>query len=204
MRQRLPIVLSATALAVALFGSTPLGHAVVSAVPAFAKQAAYAKRAGNAAAVNGIKASRQPAPGLLVPLDADGKLPASVLQVAQAGQTGPKGDKGDKGLKGDKGDKGLTGTTGPTGPAGPTGITGYQIVTAPSTTGPLFHGVTITCPAGKKVIGGGGGVNGVNGNGPWLVSSSPSQDGTSWSIASTKSAGSIGIVGYAICANVTP
>ncbi len=29
MKSRLPLVLSATALVVALFGSTPLGHAVV-------------------------------------------------------------------------------------------------------------------------------------------------------------------------------
>jgi hypothetical protein len=103
VKQRLPLVLSATALVVALFGSTPLGHAVVSAVPPFAKKAGYAKTAGNALAVNGIKAAKEPTPGFLVPLGADGKFPAS---IGQGGPAGPKGDKGDKGPKGDKGDVG--------------------------------------------------------------------------------------------------
>ena len=95
--KRLPLVLSATALVVAVFGSTPVGHAVGSAIPAFAKSAGYAKQAGNASALNGIKASKQPRPGMLVPLGADGKFPASVGLV---GPAGPKGDKGDKGATG--------------------------------------------------------------------------------------------------------
>ena len=73
--RRLPLVLSATALVVAVFGSTPVGHAVGSAIPAFAKSAGYAKQAGNASALNGIKASKQPRPGALLPLGADGKFP---------------------------------------------------------------------------------------------------------------------------------
>jgi hypothetical protein len=96
VKQRLPLVISATALVVALFGSTPLGHAVVSAVPPFAKKAGYAKTAGNALAVNGIKAAKEPTPGFLVPLGADGKFPAS---IGQGGPAGPKGDKGDKGRR---------------------------------------------------------------------------------------------------------
>jgi hypothetical protein len=100
VKQRLPLVISATALVVALFGSTPLGHAVVSAVPPFAKKAGYAKTAGNALAVNGIKAAKAPTPGFLVPLGADGKFPAS---IGQGGPAGPKGDTGPKGPKGDGG-----------------------------------------------------------------------------------------------------
>jgi Collagen triple helix repeat (20 copies) len=119
MKQRLPIVLSSTALMVAFFGSTSLGHAVVASVPAFAKQAGYANRAGNAIAVNGIKASKQPRPGMLVPLGLDGKLPASVVgQVSTAGPKGDPGEKGAKGDKGDKGDKGLKGDPGNKGRAG--------------------------------------------------------------------------------------
>jgi len=68
--------LSATALAVAVLGSTPAGHAVGSKIPAFAKSAGYAKQAGNASALNGIRASKQPRPGLLVPLGADGRSAA--------------------------------------------------------------------------------------------------------------------------------
>ena len=43
--KRLPLVLSTTALIVAVFGSTPVGHAVASAIPPFAKSAGYAKQA---------------------------------------------------------------------------------------------------------------------------------------------------------------
>jgi len=49
---RLALALSATALTVALFGSTPVGHAVGSKVPFFAKTAGYANRAGTVSIVN--------------------------------------------------------------------------------------------------------------------------------------------------------
>ena len=71
MKQRLPLVLSATALLVALLGFTPLGEAARNAVP-FAL---------NSGAVNGIKASRFAKPGYLVALNRHGKFPASVGQV---------------------------------------------------------------------------------------------------------------------------
>jgi hypothetical protein len=60
MRQRLPPLLSATALLVAVFGSTPLGNAASRAIHAvlpFAKTAGYAKFAGNAAQLNGRKST---------------------------------------------------------------------------------------------------------------------------------------------------
>ena len=115
--KRLPLVLSATALVVAVFGSTPVGHAVGSAIPAFAKSAGYAKQAGNASALNGIKASKQPRPGMLVPLGADGKFPSSVGLVGPAGPAGPKGDRGDRGETGAVGPKGAAGPAGPVGAA---------------------------------------------------------------------------------------
>jgi hypothetical protein len=49
MRERLPIVLSAAALLVAVFGATPLGHAAgraLQSVPPFAKRAGFARFAG--------------------------------------------------------------------------------------------------------------------------------------------------------------
>jgi hypothetical protein len=140
MTRRLPLVLSLTALAVAVFASTPLGHAVTSAVP-FAKRAGFANRAGNAAAVNGIKAARSPRPGLLVPLGTDGKLPASV------GQVGPKGDKGEPGAQGPKGD---------TGPPGAPGASGYRTANASSGSDATdFKQVAAECPEDMKVVGGG-------------------------------------------------
>jgi hypothetical protein len=107
VKQRLPVVLSLTALVVAVLGSTSVGQAVVSAVPPFAKRAGYAKRAGDAGSVGGIKASRQPRAGLLVPLGADGKFPPSV------GAAGPQGEKGDRGPQGLTGPQGATGRPGP-------------------------------------------------------------------------------------------
>jgi len=107
MRTRLPLVISLTALVVAVFGSTSLGGAsvrLIESVPPFAKKAGYAKTAGfakladNAKAVNAIRAARTPQPGKLLPLDADGKLPASIGAVGPTGPAGPKGDQGASGL----------------------------------------------------------------------------------------------------------
>ena len=84
MRQRVPLILSATALVIAVFGATGLGHAagrVVQSVPPFAKKAGYAKRAGvaaNALALNGHKASTSPAAGTIPVLEAQAKLPAPI------------------------------------------------------------------------------------------------------------------------------
>jgi hypothetical protein len=58
-----------------------------------------------------------------------------------AGPQGPKGDKGD---------------------AGTSGISGYQVVTGPnvSVAPGQFEVAGVNCPAGKQVIGGGGGAEG--------------------------------------------
>jgi hypothetical protein len=42
----------------------------------------------------------------------------------------------------------------------------------------------------------------MNGGGPWLVESSPKANGTGWYVTSTRSAGSLGVVAYVICAYV--
>ena len=56
MRQRVPLILSVTALVVAVLGSTGLGRAAgetVRAVIPFAKISGYAKQAGNSSKLNG-------------------------------------------------------------------------------------------------------------------------------------------------------
>ena len=68
MRNRLSVALSATALVVALFGSTPVGHAVVSV--AFAR---------NADKVDGFHASGQPRANKLVALNGAANLPPEAL-----------------------------------------------------------------------------------------------------------------------------
>ena len=132
MRSRLPLVLSACALLVALLGATPLGHAAdraIHAVPPFAKTASFAKFAGNASKLNGRKSTLKGAPGTIPVIGANGKLPASI------GAVGPKGDPGDKGPKGD------------TGAAGPSGVSGLETVyaTSPSNSND-FKTFSVACP----------------------------------------------------------
>lgn len=77
MRRRLPIVLSATALLVAVLGATPYAeaHGVV-----------HALFAHNADKVDGLHASKSPRAGRLLPLRANRKFPASVIPAGAAGQ----------------------------------------------------------------------------------------------------------------------
>lgn len=77
MRNRLPLIFSAAAPAVAVLGSTPLGEAARNAVPL----ALFAKNAGK---VNGIPASRIPRAGYLVPLQINGKFPPTVGLAARS------------------------------------------------------------------------------------------------------------------------
>ena len=83
------------------------------------------------------------------------------------------------------------------------GVSGYEIVTFPSTISPSessTSGVTLTCPVGKKVLGGGGHA----GNPFVMVRSHPSGDSSwsaSWRRRAGGSAGSGSVTVYAICAN---
>jgi hypothetical protein len=128
-RQRLPVVLSAAALLVAVLSATPNGIAG-SAV----RVALFAK---NAAKVGGIAASKKPKAGKLLPLGKNGKFPASVLPVVVRGPIGPagaegaRGPAGSAGPQGAQGIQGLRGFKGVTGPAGPQGTTGLQGLVGP-------------------------------------------------------------------------
>jgi hypothetical protein len=77
-------------LVIAVLGSTPLGEAAGDLAGGVVPRAKRADYAVNAGAVNGIKASRAPRPGFLVPLGADGKLPASAVVGAVAAGKGFK------------------------------------------------------------------------------------------------------------------
>jgi hypothetical protein len=139
MRERLPLVISITALVIAVLGTTPLGEAAYNAIVPPNSVGAIQLR--NAAVTNAKLRGDAVTSGKvknrsLKAIDfAPGQLPA--------GPPGPKGDKGDKGTKGDKGDKGAT------------GITAYEIVrksvSVPANS--LGH-VQVQCPTGKQVIGG--------------------------------------------------
>jgi hypothetical protein len=94
------------ALALAVLTASPAGGAARRSIAAFAK---------NAGAVNGIKASRTPKPGRLVPLGRNAKLPASVVPTAR-GERGPSGPPGAQGPQGPVGPQGPAGAIGPAGP----------------------------------------------------------------------------------------
>lgn len=194
MTSRLPLILSATALLVAVLGATPVGHAadsVVRAVVPFAqkagsaKTAGFARYAGSASAVNGIKAARQPKPGQLVALGPDGKFPSS---VGEAGPAGPPGATGAKGAAGPKGD------------AGTNGATKVTVVTATVTTAGNTN-TTADCPAGTVATGGGweGGTAIISRPVPRTYSSGETPTG--WQAFLTFSASQQTIYVYAICAS---
>jgi hypothetical protein len=89
----------------------------------------------------------------------------------------------------------------------PPGIRDYEVVSF----GPQivmnqnFNSLFMTCPAGKKAIGGGGGTGGgiIPGDGPYLLDSIPSVDGTGWLVDTGRAnPGYSALVGRIICATV--
>ncbi|MFL5930893.1 MAG: hypothetical protein ACJ75P_06530 [Gaiellaceae bacterium] len=112
MKNRLPLVLSATALVVAVFGITPLGQATTNIVQThYARNAKFLR--GNAPSVTAGKGK--------IPLaNKAGKLDPSWGAVGARGLAGPPGANGAAGPAGPQG------PPGPAGPAGATGATGAQ------------------------------------------------------------------------------
>jgi hypothetical protein len=126
----------------------------------------------------------------------------------------PEGPRGPRGPRGDKG------KTGAQGQPGPPGMSGYEVVTetftdvfAPdsNSTRGLSEVKTVSCPAGKRVIGGGAdlGTNaGQNGQQRQMSvsASAPNGTGDGWNVQlfnnSTSFGSSIDLKAYAICANV--
>lgn len=102
MRDRLPLILSATALIISVFGATPLGEAAYHAVVPNNSVGAAQLRDG---AVTNSKLRGDAVTSGKVQ---NGSLRAVDFKAGQipTGPQGPKGDKGDKGDRGPKGDKG--------------------------------------------------------------------------------------------------
>ena len=99
------------------------------------------------------------------------------------------------------------GAPGPKGDQGTPGVSGYEVVSARrDVTNQLFNTVGVTCPAGKKALGGGGATAGgiIPGDGPYIIVSQPSLDGTGWLVQTARGTdgGSV-LLGYAICATVS-
>src|SRR5215212_2294366 len=122
------IVIAATALVVAVFGSTPLGHAAGRLVlPSNSVGTAQLK----SSSVTGAKIK-------------NGTLTAAKFKGGQL-LTGSQGPKGDAGAQGHKGDTGST------------GLTGYHIVSEVAQDAPPGQKITLIplCSAGEKALGGG-------------------------------------------------
>jgi hypothetical protein len=103
-----------------------------------------------------------------------------------AGAPGPKGDKGDTGAP---------------------GFSGYEVVEGGTSIvmNQIYNSVAMTCPAGKKAIGGGGGTGGgiIPGDGPYIVVNMPSSDGSGWLVQTARgTSGYSALVGRVLCANV--
>ena len=134
-------------------------------------------------AVSGSKLKKNAVTGAKVK---NGTLKAADFGAGQL-PAGPQGPKGDPGAQGPKGD------------AGPAG-SGYQIVTNVDTLAPGsgLH-LVATCPAGKKVLGGGFS----SGENLAMERSIPANNGTAWDIFvnDTDNMGQ-GVAVWAICANV--
>jgi hypothetical protein len=113
VRQRASLILSATALVVAVLGTTPLGRAAgerLTAVVPFAKNAGYAKTAGNALRLDGHRSASSGAPATIPVVGPDGKLPASPGAVGPTGPQGPPGAAGGGGTISGPAGGDLTGT----------------------------------------------------------------------------------------------
>ena len=99
------------------------------------------------------------------------------------------------------------GPTGPQGPQGTPGVSGREQVTVESpltATGP--KNITATCPAGKKVLGGGVELGGAGRNRVSATENKPSGDnaweGEAFEVVNTNATWKV--IVHAICANVAP
>ena len=127
MNRTLPVVVGAFALV--LLAWSPIGDAAGRSVASFAR---------NAGAVNGIKASRKPVPGRLLPLGRNGKFPSPVVPMMRGarGADGVQGPRGPDGAAGSAGAQGPAGHAGPPGPPGPPGPASQRVnLDVPANTG---------------------------------------------------------------------
>jgi hypothetical protein len=112
----------------------------------------------------------------------------------KAGQL-PADPRGPAGAPGPKGDAGAPGATGEQGAPGPPGVSGWQrVYDSRVVNGNSSIDGSISCPAGKRVLGGGAYAPGLT-----LVSSFPAAD-TIWNVeVRNTNAGAAAFYYYAIC-----
>lgn len=173
--------------------------AVAAAIPATSSKAGKIK----------VKCPTRVLTGKKVTCKVFGSLPPG--SAGPRGATGPKGPAGLKGPKGEKGDKGAPGAS---------GVSGYEVVSqafkevfVQNSGGMrgLSEVKTVSCPAGKRVIGGGSdlGTDATQNGQQRQVTislSGPDGTGSGWSVQlfnnSTSIDTSIDLRVFAICASV--
>ena len=182
--QRLPLVLSITAIVIAVLGTTSVGQAVVNAVPINSVGSLQLKRGAVVNAkisANAVTTDKVKNGSLLKGDFKAGQLPA--------GPAGPAG------------------ASGPAGAAGPAGITDVELVSKasePAASGTV-QGINVSCPAGKKALGGGAQTNTAAVGGPMIQKSRPFDNGTGWEATGVEAAAFAGnwtVTAWAICAKV--
>ena len=181
MRQRLPLIISVTALTVALVGATPLGRAAEDALDQVVPRAKRADFAANAGKLQGHKSSVTPKRGQIPVVGVNGKLSPTIGAVGPAGPTGPPG---------------------PQGPQGTSGVSGYQRVsenvTVPEQSEREFG---VSCPGGRSVFGGGYFYNEDFVDELFVFESRPASDSVWRFQASNETQGGKAMTLYAVCAN---
>jgi hypothetical protein len=182
MKQRLPLILAATALLVALLGATPLGRAAESAMEQVVPRAKKADFAANAGKLNGHRSSVNPRRGQIPVVGANGKLAASI------GAVGPKGDPGAQG------------------PQGGPGVSGYLRVSESITVPDNDAGVPdfgVSCPGGRSVLSGGYTFRKEHVDALFVFESLPTANNSAWRFKiSNETGGAKPMTLFAVCANV--
>lgn len=134
-----------------------------------------------------------------------GDFAAGTLPRGATGAQGPVGPKGATGANGATGATGATGASGVKGATGATGVTGTAVLFAgngsSATDATDSKSATATCPAGTKVISGGGAIVGAGLNSV-AIDQDERNNATSWKVSAhehTATASTWGINARAIC-----
>ncbi|MGZ4383442.1 MAG: hypothetical protein ACXVY3_02475 [Gaiellaceae bacterium] len=184
-RPSAPMVVACLALFVALGGTSV---AVVNALPrnSVGTEQLKANAVVSSKIKNGSLRAADFAPG--------------ALQAGPRGLTGPAGPAGPAGAAGAKGDKGDKGDAGA---AGVSGLERRDAANGPDSTN---KAVDVTCPSGKKVVGGGARVVGAGMVNVAITEAWPDGDGTTFHTRAaevgTGTAVNWTLQGYALCATV--
>ena len=193
MRGRLPIVLSITALVIAVLGSTPVGEAAKNLVVPRASVGTLQLKN------NAVTSAKVRNFSLRAGDFGRGELPR--------GRVGPQGPPGPKGPGGIPGTPGAIGPAGPAGPAGPPGLSALEPVYATSASNTNnTKTLTAVCPTGKRAVGGGAATNPTNAT-DVAITSSYLTNSTTWTAAAAEldvTAGSWSLNAVVICATVAP